>query len=382
MRLRRARTVNGRVRIAFLGAGVGLHSEGSDRQGLPMLLALLTRLAVDFDLVLYSLIRVNASSVPKGIRLRQITSLKLPSHVKYMLLVITFVFDHLRRPFAIINAISAFPAGRIAVILGAVFRRPAIVHLIGSETVMIPDIGYGDLLKPRLRKIVGWVCKKADVLIVQTEYQRKLTEGNLQLGREITLLSQRVEVTMFPFRERSISFPVKFLHVASFQPVKDQETLFRAFAKIGRQVECRLTVVGEGFNDTAVQQMLIDLEIENKVKCVGLVKHDEIWHHFQDADILLHSSRYESLCGAVMEAMASGVPVCGTAVGILADLGDPFAMIASPHDPDELANCSLALIRDAERYHRQQRLARDYVMNHDAASAAKNYKDLFMNWIK
>jgi len=231
-------------------------------------------------------------------------------------------------------------------------------------------------------KITRWVCIKADVLIVQSEYQRKMTEENLRLDRETSVLSRRVEAGKFPYGERLITFPVNLLHIASFQPVKDQETLFRAFAKIAKQVESRLTVVGHGFDVPAVRQMLIDLGIETKVDFTGEVKHEEIVGHFAKAHILLHTSRYESLCGVVQEAMASGVPVCGTDVGILADLGDPFAVVVPPHNPDELANRTLSLVNDADRYDRMQKLAREYIVNHDADWAVKQYKELFEKWMK
>ena len=103
----RASSSEHKPRIAFLGAGVGLHAEHGDHQGLPMLTALLERLTVDFDVVIYSLIRVKKASVPEGIGLRQITAVHLPTYVKYALLVITFARDHVLRPFRIINAISA-----------------------------------------------------------------------------------------------------------------------------------------------------------------------------------------------------------------------------------------------------------------------------------
>ncbi len=368
-------------RIAFLGAGVGLHGEEGEGNGIPVLIALLERLAVDFDVVIYSLIRVKEKSVPNGVRLRQITKRKIPGYAQYILLILAFTRDHFRRPFSIINAISAFPAGRMAIILGRIFGRPVIVHLIGSETVRMPEIGYGDLIVPRLEKITSWVCRKADVLIALTAYQKNMTEKNLQLNRDVTVLSPSVDIKKFPFRERSISYPIRFLHVASFHPVKDQETLFQAFAKIALQVDSALTLVGDGFNDPVVEQMLIHFGIENKVIRAGLVSHHEIWRHFDHAHILLHTSRYESQCGAVLEAMASGVPVCGTEVGILADLGQPFAVVVPPNNPDELAHQTLALIHDAGRYQLQQKLAREYLVSHDADWAAKKYKDLFVKWI-
>ena len=98
---------------------------------------------------------------------------------------------------------------------------------------------------------------------------------------------------------------------------------------------------------------------------------------FLQTHILLHTARYESGCGVAQEAMASGVPVCMTEVGILADLGSSYAVVVPPHNPDELAKRTLELIADPERYLRHQKLARDYIFRYDVEWAAKQYQELF-----
>jgi len=369
-------------RIAFIGAGVGFPSEKGTGQGLPVMTALVRRLPADFEVVLYSLIRINKTFLPAGIQLRQIAMGPLPLRIKYGLLILWFAWDHFRRPFKIINAISAYPAGRLCVYLGKLFRVPSMVHLIGSETVMIGDIGYGDLLNVRLKKIVEWVCRQADVVITVSEYQKKVAEQNMPgLNRLITVLPRRVEVEKFPYRERSISFPVVFLHIASYQPIKDHKTLFATFAKIAKSIDCTLTVIGDGFANAEVREMLDRLGITGKVKFVGPVGNEELCNWFAIAHVMLHTSRYEGLPGVVQEAMASGVPVCSTSVGTLDDLGESYAVLAPPQQPDTLAEQTLALVRNPGRYQAQAKLAREYILQHDANWSASQYKEFFNKWL-
>jgi len=368
--------------IAFLGTGLGIPGENSPGQGIPSIRALMEKLSQHFDIVIYSLIRIQKNKVPEGIHIRQVTSRRLPMRVKYLLLLMHFMYDHWHKSFSIIHAVSAFPAGRMAVILGKIFRIPTVVKLIGSEAVKMPEIGYGDLLNPRLGKIVRWVCAETDALVAVSEYQRKLVDHHLGLRRPILVLPLRIDVNRFPYTDHQVSFPVEFLYIAANIPVKDPETLFRAFAKILKSVPAHLTVIGDGFPISSVEKMLVELAILDHVKLVGIVKNEDLAGYFAKAHILLHTARYESGCGVAQEAMASGVPVCGTEVGILADLGEPFAIVVATQDPDALAKKTLELISDPNRYRRQQSLAREYIVNHEADWAAKQYKDLFEKWIK
>jgi glycosyltransferase involved in cell wall biosynthesis len=369
-------------RIAFIGAGVGFPGEKSKGHGIPGIRILLEKLSPDFEIVIYSLIRISQEKVPRGIKIRQVSPWPLPQKIKYVMLLLRLIVDHVFKPFGVFNAISAYPAGRMAVILGKFFRKPVVVILIGSEIVKMPEIGYGDFIVPRLEKIVRRVCRESDVVVVMSEYQKKMAERNLALGRDISVFPLRIDVQKFPFCERSISLPIQFLNIGYRHPVKDQETLFRAFAIIVKSVPAYLTVIGDGFDNPTVQKLLTDLKILDRVGLVGTVQNEALTAHFAKAHVLLHTARYESGCGVAQEAMASGVPVCTTSVGILADLGDQFSVIVQPNDPQELADKTIALIHDSGRYHRLQKIAHDYIAAHDLIWAASQYRQLFESLIK
>ena len=122
--------------------------------------------------------------------------------------------------------------------------------------------------------------------------------------------------------------------------------MFTALAIISKKVDCHLTVIGSGYGSSNVRDMLDRLQISNLVTFVGEIDQSEIPRYFHDAHILLHPARFETGCAVIQEAMASGVAVCGTRVGILSDIGDSYAMIAPPKDPEQLANKIMELINN------------------------------------
>ncbi len=76
----------------------------------------------------------------------------------------------------------------------------------------------------------------------------------------------------------------------------------------------------------------------------------------------------------MQEAMASGVVVCGTNVGILADLGEQFGVIAPPKDDSGLASRILNLIEDEARYLRITQNAYQWITQENGAWASENYR--------
>jgi glycosyltransferase involved in cell wall biosynthesis len=222
------------------------------------------------------------------------------------------------------------------------------------------------------------VCREATVLVALSAFQRNHTQKTLPDLRNVMVVIPRgVDLSRFSYRERTITSPVRFLHIASNQPFKDHTNLFRAFSIIRREIDCSMQIIGEGFDTDEIQRLLVTLNIGDDVSFVGMVKNTSLAAYFSEAHILLHSSRLEGLPGVALEAMASGVPVCSTAVGLLVDLGDPLVCLAPVNDPVSLANQTLALIRDSDRYRRQQQAARAYAVNHDASWSTKEYIQLF-----
>jgi glycosyltransferase involved in cell wall biosynthesis len=91
----------------------------------------------------------------------------------------------------------------------------------------------------------------------------------------------------------------------------------------------------------------------------------------------LHTARFETGCAVIQEAMASGVGVCGTRVGLLADIGDEYAVIVPPQNPEMLADEILKLVNDQQKFERITTNAFNWITENDAYWSYKNYLRLF-----
>jgi glycosyltransferase involved in cell wall biosynthesis len=363
--------ISPKPRIALFAMGV--MGGGNMGYGIPVLNDLFERLSRDYELVYYPFSTILKSKVPNEIKVRQV-KWRLPGRLKYLLISLTFALDHILNPFQSIFAIAIYPTAHWAIRLGKIFNRPVAVQIIALEAVSLPDIGYGNLCIPWLKKITIKVCKKADILVTVAEYQKTIAQQSLPTSREIFVLPLRVDYHKFQYRRRKISFPVHFIHIAYYSPIKDQDMMFRAFSQVVRRIDCHLTVIGSGFGTPKIQNMLKELNIGDKVTFTGEIDQSNIPEYFQDSHILLHTARFETGCAVIQEAMASGVAVCGTEVGILSDIGSDYATIVPPGKADQLAEKILELVNDPLAYQQMTVKAYEWIKEHDSVWSYQNYK--------
>jgi glycosyltransferase involved in cell wall biosynthesis len=250
-----------------------------------------------------------------------------------------------------------------------------IVQLIALEVGAMPEINIKGFLVPRLRKIILHVCRNADALVTVSAYQKKIALASLPFDREIVNLPLRINTKNFRYKNRVVTSPVQFIHIAFYSPIKDQDTMFAAFSKVSKVVDCHLTVIGKHFDIPKVHDMLDHLNISDKVTFAGFVSNVELPVYLDKAHILLHTARFETGCAVIQEAMASGVAVCGTDVGLLSDIGDKYAVIVPPQDVALLATMILQLINDPSLYKRMTTEAYQWICTYDAAWAYRNYYD-------
>lgn len=357
--------------------GMSVLGGGPLGQGVPMIADLIERISPDFEIAFYSFNSTNTDGIPKTVTTYQTVKWKIPEKIKHWLLAMKLWIHHLSDPYSFIYAVSVFPTGQIAIRLGKILRRPVVVQLISLEAVALTDIGYGNLSKPWLRKITEQVCRDADELVVISEFQREVAQKSLPTSRRIHVLPCGIDIRKFPVREKNIEMPVRFIHVAYYHPIKDQTTLFTAFARIAAEIPARLVVVGAGFEAADVLRMLNELNIADKVSCVGNIPQVELPRYYADAHIMLHTSRFEAQGTVTLEAMASGVVVCATDVGGLAGIDRSYAITVPPKDAEQLAKKTIALIHDPLRYKKMQSAALDWVKQYDADLTAEKYRMFF-----
>jgi glycosyltransferase involved in cell wall biosynthesis len=356
---------------------MGVIGGGNIGYGIPVLRDLFQKLGADYQIVYYSFSTINPENVPNNIKIRQIT-LKLPGRIKFMWICTKFILDQVFIPCKFIFAVSIYPTGYWALKMGKLFKRPVAVQIIALEAVSLPDIRSGNLTVPWLRKITTDVCKEAEALIAVADYQRVVAQTSLPTSRKIAVLPLRIDYRKFFFRKREIIFPVQFIHIAFYSPIKDQDTMFAAFAEVSKNIDAHLTVIGHGYDVPKIHFKMDELNIKDNVTFTGEIDQQRIPEFLDKAHVLLHTSRFETGCAVIQEAMASGVAVCGTRVGILADIGDKYAMIAPPKDPIALAHKILDLVNNRNLYDSITQEAYHWIKTHDSWWSYQNYRQ-FLN---
>ena len=62
------------------------------------------------------------------------------------------------------------------------------------------------------------------------------------------------------------------------------------------------------------------MSLTNNVKILGRIDHKELAHYYQSHEVYLNTTSYESFGVALLEAIASGIPVVTSAVGEISEV--------------------------------------------------------------
>jgi glycosyltransferase involved in cell wall biosynthesis len=362
-------------RVAIVG--VGPVDTGSRGEGIPALAACIAELAQDHELTVYSLLKPRSVAADRGLRLRYLPFRTPFLHLDLLILVLLILSDACRRKIDLLHAIAAFPAGWICVALAKILRIPCVVSLHGEEVANLPDVRFGDLRNRRKRRITAWVCRHATVLTALTRFH---AAGLAEIGvapATARLLPLGVDRARFPFAEKELAPPYLFLHVSYAHPVKDVRTLLETFKLISDKVEAHLVIIGENHANSSTETTMRQLKLSSSVELLGPMPNTGLHEFYSRAHFLLHTSRYESQAVVVNEAMASGVVVCATNVGLVHDLGEDYSVLAEVGDSRRLAERVLELLADPGRYGALRARAYEWATEHDVKWTAAEHSRIY-----
>lgn len=368
-------------RIAMFMHG-GVAPAGSN-QYVPAIKALVEHLSDQFDITVYTGFmpdgysdlylcgRATVRYVPHGRANTAATFVPLA--------VRAFRREHRMRPFSLVHGLWALPGGFAAVLAGKLAGIPSVVSLLGGEAASIPDRAYGNMRRFSTRQLTLWTLRHAGSITTLTGYQLdRLWIFGFRRMEGIRVIPFGADPELFPYMPQKLVCPPYYLlHVGHLNRVKDQRTLLQAFQKIRSQLDCDLRIVGEGPQEEELRRLVGELGVADHVTFVGFVPHHELREQFAWAHLLIHTSVYEGQGVVFSEAAASGVPICGTRVGLLADLGGSFGASVDPGDPDSLAQLVRSVLGDDTRRESLRREARAWASVHTAQWSGKKFAELY-----
>lgn len=143
-------------------------------------------------------------------------------------------------------------------------------------------------------------------------------------------------------------------NVGRLHPDKDQATLIRGFALALPQLPAGslLAIMGSGRLEHSLKALAAELGVAESVRFLGQVAHGR--RYFKAFDVFALSSDHEPFGMVLLEAMAAGVAVVGTACGggqeVVRGVGELFEL----GNTRQLAEAFVAQVRCADRRAVQQ----------------------------
>lgn len=110
------------------------------------------------------------------------------------------------------------------------------------------------------------------------------------------------------------------LFVGRIEPLKGIDKLLMAVRYLKERRRLRLLVIGgderSQYEIDRLQQLSRELNIEDSVNFLGLIKQEKLPLYYSAADVCVMPSYYESFGLVVLESLACGTPVVATDVGV------------------------------------------------------------------
>jgi glycosyltransferase involved in cell wall biosynthesis len=359
------------MRIALVVTG---GFDASARQHvIPTLLTLVERLARRHDVFVYVL-RYLPQPATYPLVGATIRDLGRPTGTRQQYNRLITALNH-DGPFDVLHAYWGLPAGLVTAFAGRRLKVPTVVTCDSGEFVALPDITYGSQLRARQRLAMQLTIRLATQITVCTEYQARLAAAHGCSPRTIPL---GIDGSVFVPAVRSEGPPWRLLHVASLNPVKDHDTLLRAFQLVRQNgVDAHLDVVGEDTMSGAVPRLAEQLGIGDRVCFPGFKANNDLIPLYQRSHLFVLSSRHEAAGAVVLEAAASGVPIVGTAVGYIADWAPERALAVPTRNPAALSSAIYELLQHRERRDALASRARQWTLAHDIDWTSREFDHIY-----
>lgn len=211
------------------------------------------------------------------------------------------------------------------------------LHVQVHTDFLAPAFAQESLLNRVRVFLAGFVLRRAIRIRVVSDRIKKSIEERYRIEAPITVLPIYVDCARFrnavadeALRAKFARFEKKLLVVSRLEREKNVELALRAFAHSYSKSEC-LIIVGEGREHARLERIAHEFDLEGFVFFEGA---RDPAPYYKIADILLVPSLYEGYGLVIVEALAAGIPVLSTDVGVAREAG---AIVSSVRDfPDAL----------------------------------------------
>jgi glycosyltransferase involved in cell wall biosynthesis len=237
-------------------------------------------------------------------------------------------------------------ANLVGRVVGRLARVPVIVTSIRNERFggRLRELaeritaGLGDLVTTNSERVAEDLIRRG---IIRREQVEVIPNGYTAPAPQSPHAREQLHKTLTQGAQAFL-----WLAVGSFEKQKDHSNLLRALVAVKAEVPAvNLAIAGEGSLLARLRAEAEQLGVADSVALLGL-RHD-IPALIEAADGFVHSSAWEGLPNAVLEATVAGAPVVATEVGGVGEIIESGVngFLVPPCDPEALASAMLRMMR-------------------------------------
>lgn len=255
-------------------------------------------------------------------------------------------------------------------------KLPYIISLRGSD---VPGqnkrlgLDY-KLLSPIFKKI--W--KNASALIACSN---GLKERALRFFPvvNIDVIANGVDTEKFKPAENKKSRKLNLITVGRLSETKRVGTLIDAVDIIkNKGIDVSLVIVGDGRLRSSLDQQILNKKLSDNVKITGFVKSEEMPRYYNSSDLYLSATMQEGMSNAMLEAMASSLPIITTKCEGVEELIDDNGIVVEPGSK-AIAEATNQVAQDEQRYETMCIAARNKAEQFSWRAAAEQYIKCYHN---
>jgi glycosyltransferase involved in cell wall biosynthesis len=281
---------------------------------------------------------------------------RVKSRAGYLLAALPLLRRLLRRErYDLVHVFFSRPTGALLPLLN-LGDIPVIVSLHRPD-----DSGSTsqDLGAPLVRRVLGpfnrWIWRRADRLVATSEsLGRTALRGSPNL--RYSVVHNGVDLARFhPARtfRRNRSRRVRCLTVAGLTERERVADLLRALALLERG-RFELEIVGTGAEESRLRALAASLGVAQEVVFSGPLSRAKVAERYREADLFTLVPTAESTGSGFAEALASGLPIVGSSVGVVAELVEhgTNGLLVRPGDVEAIAD-AIGRLADDPRLRRE-----------------------------
>lgn len=272
-------------------------------------------------------------------------------------------------------AFFGMPSGAIALPLKLLFGVPYVVSLRGGD---VPGFRPYDFAL--YHRMIAWplrrIWRSAGAVVANSSGLRALAQ-RFERRVPIEVIPNGVDADTFSAPEREWT-PPRLLFVGRVVYQKGLDLLFHALGNL-QDLPWELTVVGDGPQRPPLELLADHLGFVERVRFTGWLQDDALVAEYRRANLFPYPSRHEGMPNAVLEAMASGLPVIASRIAGNEELvvDEETGLLIEPENQQSLERALRRLLTDADTRRRIGDAARNRaVVQYPWTRVAERYLDI------